>query len=1311
MAQIDGGGLYFKSEFDNEQMNRAIEETMKRIQGLSDATVSGGDVIDESFISSAKTIREALMQISRALSDNQSEISKLEKKYNELGAKSNEALTDGREDEQRAIEEAKSAIVGEITLRKSLAKELQSLGVELDAQNEKIKESRTRTEQVSNVTQSLRGRIRDLREEMALLIERGIDEQSEAYRRLTAELGRLQDIQADIAQQGNILSNDEVNYQGIIVGISGVSGALSAATGATSLLAGENENLQKVMTKVQSVMAITIGLQQVAQALNKDSAFMLVTVRKAKELLAAAELKFAAALGISNAAAKALMATLTLGLSVAITGVVFLVDRLISKNKEAKKSQEDFASSVAESSYKAIGEVERLSQSYTKLGSDIKAKEKFILDSRDAFDKLGVKIRSVADAERLLIENKKSFIDAQIAKARAIAYTKINDEKINSVVKKEQEYSKMPDTVTDYRTIDAGVSSGIQLVQVENKEKKKLKGEIERLKKEIKKGYDDIERENEDAKKKYEESGIKTLDSMVDGSIQAIDAAITKLQDKLKEVTNKTDAKKIQDEIKGLEKRKDNILGKKSEKSDKDPFVEALERRKKAYSEYLSWVNSDDESVRQSAKKQFASILKESESYIDYLKNQRQQLLSLGNRTQEQNKNLASINKAIAEESRTTIMSEFEEAINSQLNSIDTVIDKIEAIKNARADIDEEDPLKRQKTDYLDKALKEVGDQARKETRVLYQEYASYYDKRMSLHAKYLNDIKLLEDAKKGAKTEEEKARYQAAIENRKKKYDKDLGDVDGYNEMLRLYGDFERKKQDIIDSYEEKRRVARARNDKEMLESLNEAQAKDISSLATEELTKSDIWSKLFDNLDELTAKQIETLVSEIESQFESLSKHFNPIDINKIRDRLNEAKDILLNENPFKAVGDSISAIFSKSAEDGKRSASEIKKNWKNLAQSTERSFAFVSDAINSAEFLKEAIGDVGQTAISSLSAVAATSIAVAAAIKTAERSSVILTVIQGALVVVQAILSVVDKIAGNKDKKIEKQIKQHAEAVAQLQRAYDDLDRAINKALGGNKYKKQKDAIENLKAQQRQLREMERKERSKKKSDEDKIREYQDQQREAQRRQEEIIDEMKRDILGTDAKDAAQQLGDAFIDAFSRGEDAVKAFGKKVDEIVANIMRKMLIKKLLEEPIGKIIDKYAKKWVDDKGNFKGFDTVLNDAESLGNELKDLAKGFGEKGQEVLKKISEISGISSNDTSLTGAIKGVSEETASVVAGQLNAIRLKQAEAADILRSQLQHLSDIANNTKYCKHLESIDRKLSNIGGDTLRAKGLSA
>ncbi len=114
--------------------------------------------------------------------------------------------------------------------------------------------------------------------------------------------------------------------------------AFSAAQGAIGLFAGENENLQKIMLKVQSLMAITIGLQQIEQMLNKDSAFTLVVEAKAKTMLAAATSGLAAALGVSTVAAQALLATLTLGLSAAITAMIVLVSKYVVSQKKLKSN-------------------------------------------------------------------------------------------------------------------------------------------------------------------------------------------------------------------------------------------------------------------------------------------------------------------------------------------------------------------------------------------------------------------------------------------------------------------------------------------------------------------------------------------------------------------------------------------------------------------------------------------------------------------------------------------------------------------------------------------------------------------------------------------------------------------------------------------------------------------------------------------------------------------------------------------------------------------------------------------------------------
>ena len=49
-----------------------------------------------------------------------------------------------------------------------------------------------------------------------------------------------------------------------------------------------------------------------------------------------------------------------------------------------------------------------------------------------------------------------------------------------------------------------------------------------------------------------------------------------------------------------------------------------------------------------------------------------------------------------------------------------------------------------------------------------------------------------------------------------------------------------------------------------------------------------------------------------------------------------------------------------------------------------------------------------------------------------------------------------------------------------------------------------------------------------------------------------------------------------------------------------------------------------------------------------------------------------------------MSGAIKGVSEETASLVAGQMNAIRINQLENAQVLQQQLVQVTNIADSCR---------------------------
>ena len=132
----------------------------------------------------------------------------------------------------------------------------------------------------------------------------------------------------------------------------------------------------------------------------------------------------------------------------------------------------------------------------------------------------------------------------------------------------------------------------------------------------------------------------------------------------------------------------------------------------------------------------------------------------------------------------------------------------------------------------------------------------------------------------------------------------------------------------------------------------------------------------------------------------------------------------------------------------------------------------------------------------------------------------------------------------------------------------------------------------------------------------------------------------------------------------------------------------------------------------WNGDEFVFDG----LTDAEKAAfkNQVKGITAGFEEAMKVYEDLFKDITDDADTDSSLTGSVKGVSEETASKVEGQMNAIRINQMEATELLRQQLAMLSTIARNTAYNVHLAKLDRIVSLLesgeGGASMRSQGLS-
>ncbi|WP_024999254.1 hypothetical protein [Prevotella falsenii] len=183
---------------------------------------------------------------------------------------------------------------------------------------------------------------RALVQEMARMRLAG-EKNTEQYRQMANRAAHLYDTLHDVRNEAKALASDDANWEAMASGLNGLSGAVTAGTGIMSLFVGENEELARVQTRLQAVMATTMGIQQVFNALNKDSAFRLKLVTKATNWWTAANNSLAASLGVSAATAKVLMGTMTLGVSVLIGGLIALWYKYSSEAKKAAAVQNETA--------------------------------------------------------------------------------------------------------------------------------------------------------------------------------------------------------------------------------------------------------------------------------------------------------------------------------------------------------------------------------------------------------------------------------------------------------------------------------------------------------------------------------------------------------------------------------------------------------------------------------------------------------------------------------------------------------------------------------------------------------------------------------------------------------------------------------------------------------------------------------------------------------------------------------------------------------------------------------------------------------
>lgn len=447
---------------------------------------------------------------------------------------------------QKEADKATSAMSGLPRNTKQWAvlnKELTKIKEDLKAERDNLSQNaselakyRQALDDNKNAYISVRTQMTNVRNEMAELEMAG-QKNSERYRELQSEIGRLGTAYRKIQYEQKALSTGATQWAGIQSGIQGVMGAFAAGQGVMGLFADKSEELVKIQTRLQSVMAIIMGMTQVSNTLHATSAFRMTTMTKVTELWHSANLKLAkgllrlgASADTARVASVALNGALTLGIGAAIGIAIGLISKLIEKHKESQRAAEEsakaqreasskYAESVASHSSRTIVKFQSLRTEYERLGNSLEKKKKFIEDNTGAFKELGVKITGINEADNLFINNADAFIASVNARARAAAAMDIASEKYKASIEKMIEAENVGGEELKITRSSSGLYVGEGLDEKQNKELNKTIIEARNRRYEMMRGFgprlpegvsvsDAIDKAGEEAGKKYI-NGIK----------------------------------------------------------------------------------------------------------------------------------------------------------------------------------------------------------------------------------------------------------------------------------------------------------------------------------------------------------------------------------------------------------------------------------------------------------------------------------------------------------------------------------------------------------------------------------------------------------------------------------------------------------------------------------------------------------------------------------------------------------------------------------------------------------------------------------
>lgn len=294
------------------------------------------------------------------------------------------------------------------------------------------------------------------------------------------------------------------------------------------------------------------------------------------------------------------------------------------------------------------------------------------------------------------------------------------------------------------------------------------------------------------------------------------------------------------------------------------------------------------------------------------------------------------------------------------------------------------------------------------------------------------------------------------------------------------------------------------------------------------------------------------------------------------------------------------------------------------------------------------------------------------------------------------VKAIFEVIKGINAIHDDALESQIQDHLDNVESLQKDYERLERAIDKAFAFERYGKVAEQTSNLAEQAQNLNKAIALEEDKKNTDPERIKELEGQIEDIENQIEDLFDNLKQELIGS-FEDMGDSLASAMIEALKAGEDGIAAWNKEVDEIIAELVKKLTVQKYLEPQISAAIDtlfsRMMPKTAAAEKAAEQYGATSDEAVAAYKKAEGEIPQLDKKDAEEFKKQLELIGLSYEE---------FAKMIAGITGGEAGGLSALQKGIQGITEPTAQVLEAIANSSRgYLANIDSkMDLILSNMG-----------